>query len=177
MSSTQWPSLAEGYQDEFGPVDADVYEAAGRVLPAITAIAENLLGDAAAAPTLLLKAAAAVTKRRRARDAEIDDLPRYVFVAAKRLLMAQRELQDGRRKILDEHQVVAPWMHQVAQLDAQIAVKQLEGHMDAWTLRVFQWLTLGHSFNEIAAELHQNPQVVRTRFRRAMARLRREVLT
>jgi hypothetical protein len=177
--ATSWPPLADGYNEEFGWVDPEVYRAAGEVWSgAGESLALKLLQDEAAGLMFMCKAAALVT-RRRAEGGSIDNLPGYVFQTYRRLLLAELETRNAHRlreqEALDSRDL--SWMDGLGPEDVEenILIEQLMGLMDEWTREVFELLALGHSFEFIARAHGTHSNLVRSKFHKQMKRLMKKV--
>lgn len=175
--SLEWGALEDRYADEFGFIAPDVYAASQRVWPqarerANRTLAEN---DAARAQTLLLKAAAQVTRARDERHARLRDLDAYLFKTFKRVLFAEAEKDDNRRRFERQAQLETELRGQAENVERRILLSEIVGLMDEWTRSVFEWLTLGYTFEEIGRRLDTDPKVVRNRFRRHLSRIARRI--
>jgi DNA-directed RNA polymerase specialized sigma24 family protein len=176
--AVSWPPLEDGYNEEFGWVDPEVYRAAGEVwVSGGHALALKLLQDEATGLRFMRKAAALVTRRRA--DAPIDNLPGYIFQTYRRLLLAELETinahREREREALDSHEL--SWMDGSGPEDVErnILVEQLMGLMDEWTREVFELLVIGHSYEFIAGVLGTRSNRVRSKFHKQMKRLMKQV--
>lgn len=161
-------SDAQSFTDEFGPVDGDVHALAAGLLPQAERLAVQTLGDPAVGQQLLMKACALVTRRRA--ETEITNLPAYLYRVWQRLLLSELEKQNGHRRIEAAHSPTAtPTLYSAAELDRRILLQQVIRHMDDWTRRVFEFLTLGFTYDQIAAEIGGNGHAVRVRYDRQLA--------
>lgn len=171
-----WPPFSESYTDEFGQVDREVYEAAGRSWPKATSLADSALRDVARGLELMLKAAAIVTRVWRESPDRIDNLRAYVFVTYKHLVLAELEKENGHRlKDKEYHDLLPDHARSGVDVEQKILIQQLESRMDDWGRKVFQLLTLGHTYEEIGPMVGMNGHAVGKRFREQVRRLRAEI--
>jgi len=84
-SVPQWPALDSGYEDEFGPIDLEVYQAAGEIWPNAAVFGEFALQDRDEAFSLMLKAVASVSSMI-ASGTHIEHLKRYLNTTYKNLV-------------------------------------------------------------------------------------------
>jgi DNA-directed RNA polymerase specialized sigma24 family protein len=165
----RWPLLNEHYEDEFGPIAPEVYAVAGALWPRAERFAMRTLRDDAAGITLLLRASALVS-RHRARGGVTQNLSAYLFQTFRRLTLAELDKEKGRRRLEEERYGGSSDADDEALLRVEqlILLQQIRDRMDPWTLQVFEWRVLGHSFDEIGWKLNRNGNAVRNRFRSAV---------
>jgi hypothetical protein len=163
-----WGALAIGYTDEFGNVAPDVYETAGRVWGGARDFAQRVLQDAdeARARTLLFKAASQVTRARDERGHHVNELDGYLLQTFKRIVLAELERDDNRRRFESEAGLGTEWRSQASNVERRILLEEFVGMMDEWTRAVFQWLTLDYTFDEIARHLGMDTKVLRNKYNR-----------
>ena len=157
------------FTDEFGAIDCEVYDAAVALLPRVEGYAHRTLGDAAAGQRLLMKACALVTRRRQTGE-EIANLPAYLYRTWQRLLLAELEKANSHRR-LEADLVAASPRHTTEDLDRRILLQQIIGQMDDWTRRVFEYLALDFTYDQIAAELGGNGHAIRMKYDRKLQAL------
>lgn len=172
-----WGTLDIGYTDEFGAVAPDVYAAAGRVWRRAQEYAARVLNDAddARASTLLLKAAAQTTRARDEKAREIKELDGYLWQTFKRVVLAELEKDNNRRRFEADACLEAKWHAQASNVERRILLAEIVDVMDEWTRAVFEWLTLDYSFDEIARHLGMNAKVLRNRYNRHLNALIKQV--
>lgn len=161
-----WGTLEIGYTDEFGPIAPDIYEAAGRIWRRAQDYAARVLRDDARARTLLLKAAAQVTRARDERAHQINELDGYLLQTFRRVVLAELEKDDNRRRSESDAGFQAEWHAQASNVERRILLEEIVGLMDEWTRSVFEWLTLDYTFDEIARHLGMNTKVLRNKYNR-----------
>ena len=172
-----WGTLEIGYTDEFGTVAPDVYEAAGRVWRRAQDYAARVLHDSddARARTLLLRAASQVTMARDEREHHVNKLDGYLLQTFKRVVLAELEKDDNRRRFESDAGFQAEWHAQASNVERRILLNEIVGLMDEWTRSVFEWLTLDYSFDEIARHLGMSPKVLRNKYNRHVTSLIKRV--
>lgn len=164
------------FTDEFGTIDGDVYAAALTLWPPRVASAATATPrDSAAAHRLLMKACAQVTRKRTSTPDTVANLPAYLYRTWQRLLLDELEKENGHRRlaatiVADATAAQRP-EQSTAELERRILLQQIIKHMDDWTRRVFEYLTLGFSYDEIAAELGGNGNAIRVKYDRQIKAL------
>src|SRR5262245_2285858 len=99
---TDQPEIATAYQDEWGAVAPEVYQAAESLREQVESYARMALGAEADGRTLLAKAAATVTRALEDRHDQIANLEAYLFQTYKRMVLAEAEKERARARILAE---------------------------------------------------------------------------
>ena len=174
---TDQPEIAAAYQDEWGTVAPEVYQAAVSLREQAESYARATLGADDAGRTLMARAAATVTRALEARQEQITNLEAYLFQTYKRLVLAELEKERARARILAERAGEASRNgHNVsAEMDQYILIKQLRMRMNQRTRMVFDLLALGHSFEEIGLMLGKSSRAVRNNYYEQVARLKQEL--
>lgn len=171
----QLPPLEDSFTDQFGEVDLDVYEAARAIWPIAERFAERVLFDAHLGMELVLKASSKVTAARKS-GTKIISLKYYLLQSFKHLVLAELEKENGRRRILSEHSTAAGSNHPdpESQLHRKILINQLRLEMDDWMRELFDHLRLGYSFEELSAHYGIGANVLRSKFSKKLARLKKK---
>jgi DNA-directed RNA polymerase specialized sigma24 family protein len=174
---TNWPPLETGYTDEFGPIDAEAYQVAGHLWRQAESFARSKLGDEANGLRLLLKAAAQVSRLRAQQPDQITNLTAYLQQTYKRLVLAELEKENGHRQREEElaRELSSLLCSPSEELDRKILIQQLVRRMDEWTRQVFEWLALGHSFEEIGRALGRSPHATRNKYHERLKRLMQQI--
>jgi RNA polymerase sigma factor (sigma-70 family) len=173
---TSWPSIDAAYTDEYGRVDAEVYQTAGQIWGQAEKLALTALRDHAAGLRLMMKAVAIVSRRRADADVHIDNLRAFLFRVYKNLVFAELKKQNRRREIEGQWDHDSAPVNQTADdLDRRILIEELVSRMDARTREVFELRMLGYKFEIIGEFLGMDANHVRSVYSKSMARLRREV--
>jgi len=173
-TETIWPPVEAGYIDEYGPIEPEVYQAAGALWSQAERFAVQLLHDAPAGLSLMLKAAALVSRKRAENPGQIANIRAYLFQTYKRLVLAEMQKENGHEAAL-EAGLEAASHSLVEEVDRKILVEQIVRRMDRWTRQVFEWLTLGHTFEEIGQALGKSPPATRNKFRDQLNRLMKQI--
>ncbi len=173
------PVTVQVFADEFGAIDRHVYEAALLLWPQIENQSLQMLRDAADGQRLLMKASALVTRKHTETPDAITNLPAYLYQTWRRLALEEVEKQNLHRQI-EETQFAAtieahPTSHAANELDRRILLQQIMARMDDWTRRVFEYQTLGFTFDEIAEELGSNGHSIRMRYDRQIKQLAKQL--
>jgi DNA-directed RNA polymerase specialized sigma24 family protein len=174
---TDQPEIATAYQDEWGTVAPEVYQAVVSLREQAESYARATLGAEDDGRALMAKAAATVTRTLEARVEQITNLEAYLLRAYKRLVLAELEKELARERILAEHAGEDPRTgHNVsAEMDQYILIEQLRMRMNQRTRTVFDLLALGHTFEEIGSMLGKSSRAVRNNYYDQVARLKQEL--
>ena len=174
---TDQPEVATAYQDEWGAVTYEVYQAAESLREQAESYARAALGAEADGRTLLAKAAATVTRALEDRHEPIASLEAYLFQTYKRMVAAEAEKERARSRILAERARDASQNgHDAsAELDQYILIEQLRMRMNQRTRAVFDLLALGHTFEEIGSKLGKSSRAIRNNYYEQVARLKQEI--
>jgi DNA-directed RNA polymerase specialized sigma24 family protein len=162
------------FTDEFGEIDGDVYAWAVTLKPRVEGYALRVLGDAATGQRLLMKACALVTRRLKVESPA--NLSGYLYRTWQRLLLAELEKENGHRQLEADHFAQTPTAKLSSEeLDRRILLQQVIQHMDGWTRRVFEYLTLGFTYDEIALHLGGNGHAIRVKYDRQIKAIAQRV--
>lgn len=166
----QLPPLSAGYQDEFGPINPEVYQAARKIWPRAISFGEFALHDRSLASNLLMKAAANVSKAI-ATGTYIKYLNSYLLTTFKRLVVREREETLPRSYPLSEAPEVVEDV--VADLDRKILAREIFAQLDNRERTTVQLWMMSYTDEQIAQLLDLNPATVRQRISRLIMRLRK----
>jgi DNA-directed RNA polymerase specialized sigma24 family protein len=163
------PPLKEGYEDEFGPIDPQVYQAAREIWPKAVTFGEFSLRDRSLVFNLMMKAAANVS--RSMATGRIQYLHAYLLKTFKRLVVEEREKRLPRSEALSE--VPDAVTSVVADLDRKILLREIFAHLNHVDREVVELWMIGHSYERIAQILNLKPHTVGKRINRLVSRLRK----
>ena len=177
MDSTRlsWPSLDEGYTDEFGVICPEVYRAAGELWPQAEGFVHSKLRDCPAGMQLMLKAAATVSRKRREQPDQIRDLKAYLWTTFKHFIFDEVEKGNRYEPLELEQQPENDVRGPSDALDDQILIEEVMAQMDDWTRRVFELRVLGYQFEDIAHMLKMSPHLLRSKFHKEIKKLSRRL--
>lgn len=171
-----WPPLESSYTDEFGPMDPEIYKAAGEIWTGWgEKFALKTLRDEHAGMPLMLKSVAEVSRVRAAKIDHIGNLKAYLSITYKRLVLERLEKENGHRRRDRQMLDLSSPASSEADLDRKILVQQLIRRMDPWTRRVFELLALGYSNEEIGFSLGMQANAVRSRYHKSIVRLKKQI--
>jgi len=171
-----WPPLDAGYTDEFGPVDPEVYRAAGQFWPQAERFARQKLGDAAAGMRLLFKAVAIASRRRSEMANPIKHLTAYIFRIYAHLVLAELKRINGRKALEREHaEELLTESDSTEDIERKILIEELCRRMDPWTRKVFELQVLGFGFEMMEPALGMKANAIRAKYSKQMKRLRSEI--
>jgi hypothetical protein len=171
-----WPPLESAYTDEFGPMEPEVYKAAGEIWTGWgETFAIKTLRDAHAGMPLMLKSVAEVSRVRAAKTDHIGNLKGYLSITYKRLVLEHLEKENGHRRRDRQMLDLSSPASGEADLGRKILIQQLIQRMDPWTRRVFEWLALGYSNEEIGSFLGMQANAVRSRYHKSIVRLKKHL--
>jgi len=166
----KWPSLEAGYQDQYGPIDPKVYQAAGAIWPKAATFGEFALHDRSMVFSLMLKAVANVSSAI-ATGQNVENLNAYLLKSFKNLVVFERAKALGRTVSLSEVQEVA--VDVIADLERKILLREIFTHLNNEQRTLVLYSMMGYSFEEIALRLELTPATVRQRMHRLTERLRK----
>ena len=166
------PPLKEGYEDEFGQIDPQVYQAATETWPKAVRFGLFALHDEDLAFNLMIKAVANVS-RSIAEGTIIKHLNSYLLTTFKHLVIAERAKGLSRSEPLSEAPEAATDI--VADLDRMILAREIFSRLDNRDRTAIQLWMMGFSSEEIARILDLNPATVRQRLGRLKIRLRKSL--
>lgn len=170
-----WPDLDEGYTDEFGAIDPEVYQAAGELWPQAEKFVDATTRDGASGLRLMLKAAALVSRKTGREPERIYELKGYIWTTFERLVLGELKKESHHQALganltanlpVDGHQSPEAF-------DDHILLQEIVAQMNAWTRTVFELRALGHEFEEIALMLETPANLLRSRFSKEIKKLRR----
>ena len=166
-----WPALNAPYRDEFGPIDGDIYRAAGELWPWAAAYSTTILGDEASGQLSLLKVCAKITEKRAAGSIEIESLLPYLKTAFKREVLAQ--LKHKRSEELEP--AAGSACHFETDMDRKILLEEMMSRMDPTNRRITELLLLGYSFEEIARREGMQSNVIRSRHSKQLMKIKKSL--
>jgi DNA-directed RNA polymerase specialized sigma24 family protein len=166
-----WPSLDEGYTDEFGEICPEVYQAAGELWPQAESFINSRLHDAAAGMRLMFKAAAAVSRKLQEQPEQIRDIKAYLWTSFKHEIHEAAEKENRYQPLEPEQQPENGAYTQSEALNDQILIEEVIAHMDEWTRKVFELRVLGYQFEDIGQMLEMRPNLLRSKFHKEIKKL------
>lgn len=171
---SDFPPIEAAYDEEFGKVDPIVYQAAKTLWLHAEQLAVELLRDSHKGVRLMLKAVVNVSRARE--TCEIKNLSAYLYRAYKNLVLAELEKENGRQRLLSERYFEIEIADDAEErLNRKILINELRRQMDDWTRKVFDYLCLGYSFENLAPQYGSAANVIRARYSKNAARLAREI--
>jgi hypothetical protein len=175
MESTRlsWPSLDEGYIDEFGVICPEVYRVAGELWPQAESFVNLKLRDCPAGMRLMLKSAAAVSRKRQEQPGQIRDLKAYLWITFKRHIYEEVEKESRYQPLETEQQSPNDSYTRSETLNDQILLEEVMAQMDPWTRKVFELRVIGYQFEDIARMLDTRPKPLRSKFHKEIKKLSR----
>lgn len=169
-SQTEWPALDASYEDEYGPIDLKVYEAAKEIWPAAEVIGMFALHDQADSFRLMLNAAAKVSARMGSSGPKIENLKPYLFQTYKHLVGQEKAKRLRREQpLIDEDQSVV--VDIVDDLERKILLRELFSRMSEAERTLSLYMMFGYTYSEIAEKMGTSPEALRSRFSRLKQRL------
>lgn len=169
--ASYFPPLQDAYQDQFGPIETDMYETALEIWPQAERFATDILGDSHLGVELMLKSVARVCAMRKS-GVEIIKPKFYLLRTFKNLVLADYDKAKSRNGILLNH-----FGHEDLQVDQESAIcrkillDELRLQMDDWTRAVFDHLVLGFSFEELVPRFGSASNVIRSKYHKKLRRL------
>ncbi|HWQ32518.1 MAG TPA: hypothetical protein VNQ79_06525 [Blastocatellia bacterium] len=185
MPQIEWPELPEGYEDQYGQIAPEVYQAAVAIWPRAYQFALYALRDPQSAHSLLLKAAADVTRARFNPPATLppEHLASYLYTAFEHLVLKERK-QRERLEPLESDSALLPESDDqnfIDEIEQKILLDQIMNRMEPEMKWIYERLILGYTYPEIAAELSRksgkpvDPDGLRVRVFRYLEKLTQQI--
>jgi DNA-directed RNA polymerase specialized sigma24 family protein len=172
-----WPPVANGYLDEFGPIDPTVHEAAGRLWPTVEVHLRRVQMVPEDGQTLMSKAVALVSRARHQRTEEISNIDGYLWRTFHRLLLEELERRALHSKL--DAEFVARFAPAAQRSEDEITkiilIREILEFADEWLRQVIELLQMGHSYEEIAMFLGGRANAIRSRVSKQLKILARKI--
>lgn len=168
-----WPDLESSYIDEFGRIDRAVYDIARKAWPALVPSVRRTLRDLHAGQTVMMKAAALVSRKLNEDPQKITNVHGYLYRTFIHLLTEEAE-KEGKHAELNRSSLAkedADAERSDELIYERILIHQILERADPKTRKVFQLRMLGHTFEEIAAELGLRSNHLRSLWSKEICRL------
>lgn len=169
-----FPPLDKFYEDEFGKIDPEIYRAGSDLWNARARyFAESYLHDVHEGLRLMMKTIASVSRFHAANPSEIKQMPAYLFDSFKYLIFAELKQSANRRRILDAR-APSDKTSEEERLIRKIEVEETLGKLDSWSREVFEMhCVLGFGYEELVPKYGSSSSVIRSKFSKALAKLRK----
>jgi hypothetical protein len=169
-----WPEIYEAYQDEFGPIDPDVYKFAAEVWPLAESPSFRNLIDT---DRLLFKAVAMVSRICVEQPGKVSNLKGYLYKTFSRLLLEQLRKQQRHEQLdsaLLDH-VEALTTRSDEDIARTILVHEIMNRADDWTREIFWALVQGYTLEELAEINHAKANFIRSKLSKNLSRIRKQL--
>jgi DNA-directed RNA polymerase specialized sigma24 family protein len=169
-----WPEIHEAYQDEFGPIDPDVYKLAADVWPLAESPSFRNLIDT---EQLLIKAVAIVSRICVEQPGKVTNIKGYLYKTFSRLLLEQLRKQQ-RQEPIDSvllEQVEGLTARSDGDTTRMILVNEIMQRADNWTREIFWGLVQGYTLEELAEIKHTKANLVRSKLSKNLSRIRKQI--
>jgi RNA polymerase sigma factor (sigma-70 family) len=172
MSSSQneWPALVDCYEDQYGPIDLEVYEMAREIWPSARVFAQFALKDVDAGSNLMFRAAAKVTARINSEGPPVENLKAYLYQTYKHLVTKQKIQRLSREHPLSDASD-SLIIDTAADLERKILLRELFRQMSEPERELSVYLMFGYTYKEIAEKLGKTEDELRKRFSRLKEKL------
>lgn len=169
-----WPEIKEGYRDEFGPIDPDVYKFAADVWPLAESPSFRNLIDA---EHLLIKAVAVVSRVSAGQPGKLSNLKGYLYRTFSRLLLEQLRKQQRHEPLEDAllNHAEALTTRSDDDIGRTLLVHEIMNRADSWTKEIFWALIQGYSIEELAGIKNVKANVIRSKLSKNLSRLRKQI--
>ena len=176
-----WPPLSNAYQDVFGDIELDVYNAAGEIWQLGRGFAHARGIDDAITHTAMIRAVAKVSRRQKQSPLDLQTpgaLKRYLFTSFRRCLLDEiKNEQSSAGSRVEDLEAVADQSSSESlaeQIEKKILLEEIVRHMDDKTRFIYERLILGYSFEEIAETMGTKSNILRSRFSKTIRRIASE---
>ncbi|HKV33749.1 MAG TPA: hypothetical protein VJP89_05500 [Pyrinomonadaceae bacterium] len=173
----KWPPLTTAYQDVFGEIDLDVYNVAGEIWQQGRAFARAKGIDDAIAHTAMIRAVAKVSHRLQAPAPNLKTRgarKAYLFTAFRRCLSETQTKESLTKSTQDDVEALADDDSLASQIERKILLEEIVRHMDPQTRYIYERLTLGYSFEEIAGAMGTRANRLRSAFSKRIKKIASE---
>ncbi len=168
------PEIHEAYEDQFGPIDPDVYKFAAEVWPLAESPSFRNLIDT---EHLLFKAVAMVSRICVEQPGKVSNLKGYLYKTFSRLLLEQLRKQQ-RHEQLDSavlDRVEALTARSEDDIARIILVHEIMNRADDWTRETFWALVQGYTLEELAEIKEVKANVIRSKLSKNLSRIRKQL--
>jgi hypothetical protein len=168
------PEIHEAYEDQFGPIDLDVYKFAAEVWPLAESPSFRNLIDT---ERLLFKAVAMVSRICIEQPGKVSNLKGYLYRTFSRLLLEQLRKQQRHEQldsaVLDH--VEALTTRSEEEIARMILVHEIMNRADNWTRQTFWALVQGYTLEELAEINHAKANFIRSKLSKNLSRIRKQI--
>jgi DNA-directed RNA polymerase specialized sigma24 family protein len=172
-----WPEIQEGYEDEFGPVDPEVYKLAGTVWPLAQAHILRTINDYDTGQRLLVKAVVIVSRKCAEKPDQITNVKAYLIKTFYHLLLEELEKRSKHdqleTEVVDSIQSIAT--RSDADIERTILLHEIRQRADKWTREVLSDLVLGYKFEELADKYGMKANRLRSTWSKKLRRLEQQI--
>ena len=177
VQSSAWPPLSSAYHDEFGPIDPDVYAAAGKIWSTAQIHLRRAQVDLEDGRTLMFKAVAQVTAAMSRRTERIENLGGYLWVTFLHLVLEEVKRKELHSKL--EARYTARLEPTIRRSEDEIIkiiqVNEIRARADKWLREILELLLMGLTFEEIARLKGGRANRIRSKFSKRMKKLAKEL--
>ena len=168
-----WDSLSSALKDHYGVFDPRVYQAAGEIWLRAVDFAKKRNGDESMAYDALMTAVGSVSN---VSLDTIKSLPNYLFTAYKHRLFDELEKADklaGVTEPLDEG--TGAFIDVGAAIEERILLEEIVALMDTETLRIYEGLILGYTYEDLAKRIGSPANSLRSKFSKRVRQIAAEL--
>lgn len=172
-----WPEIDGPYEDEFGPVDPDVYKLAGTIWPLAQVHILRTIHDYDSGQRLLVKAVVTVSRKCVEQPERMTNVRAYLFKTFYRLLLEELEKRGKHdpldTKVIDSIQIIAT--RNDVDIDRTILLHEIRERADEWTRQVFDDRVLGYTFEELEGKYGVKANHLRAEWAKKVGRLEQAI--
>lgn len=165
------PRQNDGYTDQFGVMDGEVYAVAGDLWPQASRFSLETLGNESDGQRLLFKAAAAVSRQKLNGSEPIQNLSAYLWLSFKRLALAEMKYRQRGHNADGDLETLANAPSE--EIDDIILLDEIVRRMNPEARQLFNLRALGYSYEEIAPLLGKRANVLRSKLDKEIKKLRK----
>jgi DNA-directed RNA polymerase specialized sigma24 family protein len=168
-----WDSLSSAFKDHYRVFDPSVYETAGEIWLRAVDFAKKRNGDESMAYDALMTAVGTVSN---VSPDTIKSLPNYLFTAYKHCLFDELEKADklaGNTESLGDG--TGALIDAGAAIEKRILLEEIVALMDPETLRIYEGLILGYTYEDLAKKIGSPANSLRSRFSKRVRQIAAEL--
>jgi DNA-directed RNA polymerase specialized sigma24 family protein len=171
-----WPQIQEAYVDEFGLIDPDIHQFAGRLWSLACRLSLRRINDAETGQTLLIKAVALVSRKTAEAPERITLLRPYLFRTFTRLLEEERKKRAAEVNNFDDEDPIELITRTDEELYRTMLLHEILQRADEKFRQILEQRMLGYSFEVIAPNYGMRANHLRSFCNKQISKLQRQIV-